>query len=135
MDTRQYEWSQVTLILDNDDIVGVRAIKYSEKMDKEYVRGKGNKPLDIKGGNISYEGEITILQSELEKLIAKGNGSVLGLRVDAVVSYGNPSKGDLLLADRIEDLEFTDNAKEMKQGDKFQEITLPFMCLNINYQI
>lgn len=133
-DTRQYEYSDITLSLGGRVITGLRGVKYSSKQEKEAVYGKGNEPLHIQKGNISHEGEITLLQSELETLRLAGKGSVLGLRLDAVMAYGNPSKGDVLIVDKIRGIEFTEDGKEMKQGDKFMEVTLPFICLRIENQ-
>lgn len=132
--SRQYEYSDITLSLGGRVITGLRGVKYSSKQEKEAVYGKGNEPLHIQKGNISHEGEITLLQSELETLRLAGKGSVLGLRLDAVVAYGNPSKGDVLIVDKIRGIEFTEDSKEMKQGDKFMEVTLPFICLRIENQ-
>ncbi len=133
-DSRQYEFADLNLELGGRSVTGFRGIKYSSKHEKELVYGKGNEPLHIQKGNKSYEGEVTMLQSELETLRQLGGGSVLGLRLDAIVSYGNPSNGDTLITDKIRGLEFTEDAKEMKQGDKFMEVTLPFICLRIENQ-
>ena len=134
-DSRQYEFADLTLELGGRIITGFRGVKYTSKQEKELVYGKGNEPLHIQKGNIAYEGEISILQSELETLRkASTSGSVLGLRLDAVVCYGNPSNGDTLIIDKIRGLEFTEDAKEMKQGDKFMEVSLPFICMRIENQ-
>ncbi len=133
-DTRQYEYADITVSIGGRVITGLRGIKYSSKQEKEHVYGKGNMPMHIQKGNISYEGEVTLLQSELETLRLAGKGSVLGLRLDAVVAYGNPSQGDALIVDKIRGIEFTEDGKEMKQGDKFMEVTLPFICLRIENQ-
>jgi hypothetical protein len=133
-DSRQYEFADLNLELGGRTITGFRGIKYSSKQEKELVYGKGNEPLHIQKGNIGYEGEISVLQSELETLRQAGAGSVLKLRLDAVVAYGNPSNGDTLVIDKIRGLEFTEDAKEIKQGDKFMEVSLPFICLRIENQ-
>jgi hypothetical protein len=133
-DSRQYEFNDLTLELGGRVVTGFRGVKYSTKQEKELLYGKGNQPLSIQKGNISYEGEITILQSELETLRKAGSGSVLGLSLDATVCYGNPANGDVLIIDKIRGLQFTEDGKEMKQGDKQMEITLPFICLRIENQ-
>lgn len=133
-DSRQYEFADLTLELGGRTITGFRGVKYTSKQEKELVYGKGNEPLHIQKGNKSYEGEVTLLQSELETLRNAGGSSVLGLRLDAVVAYGNPSNGDTLITDKIRGIEFTEDAKEMKQGDKFMEVKLPFICLRIDNQ-
>lgn len=130
--TRQYEWADVTLILGGKDITGIRGVKYSEKIEREAVYGKGRNPLAIQSGNIAIEGELTMLQSEYEALVAAGNGSILSLSLDCEISYGNPPNP--ILSDRIVGLRFTEAAKELKQGDKFMEITLPFIALQVDNQ-
>jgi hypothetical protein len=131
--SRQYEWADVTLIVGGVDITGVRGVKYTEKIEREPVYAKGRFPHSIQSGNASYEGEITMLQSEYEALVQAGGGSILSLSMDAEVSYG--THPDTITGDRIIGLRFTEAPKELKQGDKFMEITLPFIALNVQNQI
>lgn len=133
--SRQYEFADLTLVLGGKDITGFRGVKYTAKQDKEPVYGKGNEPMSIQKGNKAYEGEITLLQSELETLIANSGGCILDIQLDAIVAYGNPSKGDVLLTDVLQGIQFTEEAKEIKQGDKYMEITLPFIFLRKKPQI
>jgi hypothetical protein len=130
---RQYEFADLTLFLAGRMVAGFRGIKYAKKQDKETLYGAGNRPMSIQRGNISYEGEITLTQSELETLKILGKGSVLGLNLNAVVTYGNPANGDTLVTDKLFGIQFTEETKEIKQGDKFMEITLPFICLDIQF--
>ncbi|MCC2590359.1 hypothetical protein [Chryseobacterium sp. MFBS3-17] len=132
---REYEWGDLTLILGGRDITRFRGVKYSEKVERETVHAKGRHPHAVQSGNFTYEGEITILQSEYESLVKAGNGSILSLSLDALVSYGDPFKGDAMTTDRIESLRFTEANKEWTQGDKFAEITIPFIALRIVNQV
>ncbi|MBP4139624.1 hypothetical protein [Flavobacterium geliluteum] len=129
--SRQYEWGDLTLVLGGRDITGFRGIKYTEKGEKEALFAKGRHAHSIQTGNITVEGEITILQSELIALEKAGKGSILGLNVDGIVAYGNPSLGDTMTTDRIVGISFTEAAKEMKQGDKNMEVTIPFIALAV----
>ncbi len=129
-DSREYEAADLTFVLGGKDITGFRGLKYSVKQEKDHVYGKGNEPRGIQRGNKKMEGELTLLQSELETLTANSpNGDILDLRLDAVVAYGNPSKGDVMIVDVLQGIEFTEDAKEMKQCDKFMEVKLPFIFL------
>lgn len=132
--SRQYEWADLTLVLGGRDITGIRAVKYTEKAEKEALFAKGRNAHSIQMGNVSVEGEITVLQSELIALETAGGGSILGLSIDGVAAYGNPSAGDALTTDRIVGISFTEAPKELKQGDKNMEITLPFIALSIKNQ-
>lgn len=132
--SRQYEWADLSLVLGGRDITGIRGVKYSEKAEKEPIFGKGRYAHSIQMGNVTVEGEITILQSEYEALVTAGNGSILGLNLDGVFSYGNPALGDALITDRVIGISFTEAPKELKQGDKFMEITLPFIAIRVQNQ-
>lgn len=127
--SRQYEYADITVFMGDRDVTGLRSIKYTAKQEKETVYGKGNMPLSIQKGNKSFEGEIGLLQSELEALTESGI-SLLNLELKIVVTYGNPSNGDTLVIDELIGVQFTEETKEMKQGDKFMEITLPIIFLN-----
>jgi hypothetical protein len=129
--SRQYEWADLTLVLGGKDITGIRGVKYSEKAEKEALFAKGRYAHSIQTGNVAVEGEITLLQSEYEALVIAGGGSVLGLSLDGVFGYGNPALGDTPIFDRVLGISFTEAAKELKQGDKFMEITLPFVALSV----
>ena len=135
INNRQYEWGDLTLILGGRDLVGFRGIKYTESAEREAVYAKGRKPHGIQTGNFGYAGEIKMLQSEYEILVDAGKGSVLGLMLDALVCYGDPVLGDAMITDRIEGLRFTEAGKEFNQGDKFGEITVPFIALDIKNQV
>jgi hypothetical protein len=135
-DSREYEWADFTAILGGRDLSGIRGVKYTRKIEREGVYAKGRNARAIQSGNITIEGEITMLQSEYESLAASSkNQDILNLSVDLLGAYGNPSNGDMLLYDRIIGVRFTETSKEFKQGDKFMEITLPFVALEVKRQV
>ncbi|MCK8143208.1 hypothetical protein MW871_15060 [Flavobacterium sp. I-SCBP12n] len=133
--SREYEWADLTMILGGRDVVGFRAIKYSEKIEREAVYAKGRNAHSIQSGNSAVNGEVTMLQSEYEALVVSGKGSIMSLSLDALVAYGNPLNLDAIVKDRIVGIRFTESSKELKQGDKFMEITLPFVALRIQNQV
>lgn len=135
---REYEWADITVIAGGRDIEGLIAIEYGEKQDKNVIYGKGNKPLAIQKGNKSYEGSITLYQSELNTLqelarATTGSTSIMGLNLNAVVCYGNPTQGEVMTVDRLFNIQFTEAKKGMKQGDGNMEVQLPFICTDIKY--
>ena len=66
VNTREYEWSDVTVVMAGRNVTGLRGVKYSFKQEKELIYAKGNKPHAIQRGNKDFSGEITLLQSEYE---------------------------------------------------------------------
>ena len=130
VNTREYEWSDVTVVLAGRLVTGLRGVKYSAKQEKELLHTKGNKPHSIQRGNKIYDGEITLLQSEYEALRKASGGDILDASMDIVAAYGNPTAGDVITTDMLIGDEFTEDNTQWKQGDKFQEKTLPFIYLD-----
>lgn len=131
VNTREYEWSDVSVVLAGRPVTGLRGVKYSVKQEKELLFAKGNKPHSIQRGNKSYDGEITLLQSEYEALKQACGGDIMDASLDIVAAYGNPSAGDVMTTDILAGVEFTEDNTEWKQGDKFQEKTLPFLFIRL----
>ena len=128
--TREYEWADINVVMAGRNVTGFRAVSYTSKQEKEALYAKGNKPHSIQRGNKSYEGSISLVQSEYEALKQAAGGDILDASIDLVVSYGNPTKGDTIVTDLLQGVEFTDDKTEWKQGDKFQEKTLPFLFID-----
>lgn len=129
--TREYEWSDVTVVLAGHDVIGLRGISYNSSQEKEALYAKGNKPHGIQSGNKSYTGSIRLLQSELMELQAAAGGDVMDISLDVVVAYGNPAKGDVIHTDLVRGAQFTEVPKSLNQNDKFMEIELPFIALDV----
>jgi len=128
-DSREYEYADITLMVGGTDIRGIRAIKSKEKIEREALYAKGRLPHSIQSGNISFEGEVVMLQSSYLALRAAGNGSILNIVADILTTYGNPSQGDAAVTDRDEGCRFMEAEMGMKQGEKFMEVTVPYICL------
>lgn len=131
--SREYEWADITLLLGGVDITGIRGIKYKEEIEREHLHAKGRNAHSIQSGNVTVSGEITLLQSELDALIKQGNGSIIGLALDAEINYGNPPS--VPTTDRVLGIRFTEYEKGMDQNDKFMEITLPFLALKVQNNV
>lgn len=130
-DTKQFQYKDISLIIDGEDITGFTNIKFKSSREKEFLRGKGDEPYEIQHGNKSYEGEIGLWQSTLENLIRRSpNGDITLLRVEVVVMFAQQETAKLS-GYRLGALEFTDTEIGMSQGDKFAEITLPIMFLGL----
>lgn len=128
--SREYEWADINVVMAGRNVTGFRAVSYSSKQEKEALYAKGNKPHSTQRGNKSYEGSISLVQSEYEALAQAAGGDILDASIDLVVSYGNPTKGDTIVTDLLQGVEFTEDKTEWKQGDKFQEKELPFIFLD-----
>ena len=128
--SREYEWADIDVVMAGRPVTGIRGIKYNTKKEKELVYAKGNKPHAVQSGNYGHSGEITVLQSEYNALRQAAKGDILSVSLDIVVAYGNPTRGDAITTDILVGVEFTEDNTEWKQGDKFQEKTIPFVFLD-----
>lgn len=130
-DTREYEWADVTVVMAGRDVTGIRGVSYTSEQEKEALYAKGNKPHGIQRGNKSYTGSIRLLQSEYDALNAAAGGDALNVSFNIVVAYGNPSRGDVIKTDLLRGVELTSKPKTLNQNDKFMEIELPLIMLDI----
>ncbi|MDR2147723.1 MAG: hypothetical protein LBE91_14815 [Tannerella sp.] len=133
---REYEWADISLIVGGVPIIGFRAVSYKRAREKEAMFAKGRKAHSIQSGNETVEGSLTFTQSQLEALEAATGGNLLTAKVDVVVSYGAELNAESVASsaistDIIIGVDFTEYEKGMQQNDKFMEIELPFLALDI----
>lgn len=128
--SRDYEWADITLMLGGRDMTGIRGIKFGEKAEREPYYGKGRHAQSIQTGNIAVDGELVLKQSDVLVLKKSAkNGSLLSLSLDAIVNFGDPAEGNAMETYLITGIRFLEDNKDIKQGDKFMEITIPFIAL------
>lgn len=133
---REYEWADISLIVGGVTISGFRKISYKKTREKEAMYAKGRKAHSIQSGNEAATGTIDFTQSQYEALELATDGDVLSAKLDIVVAYGaelnSTSSGSTAIStDYIEGAEFTEWEKGMSQGDKFMNISVPFLALDI----
>lgn len=132
--SQQYAWKDIEIWMLGKKVAGAREIKYKVSQEKEVVYGAGNQPQGVQRGNKTYEGTLTLLQSEVEALTLKavelGSDDITDITgMDIIVMYA--PKGGVKTIDVIKFAEFTETEKGMAQNDKFAEISLPFIALGI----
>lgn len=130
-DTREYEWADITVIFGGVDLLTIRAVKCKKKREKEPIYAKGRQPYSLQSGNDSYEGELELLKSGYDALEDAAGGNILDAKVDLLISYGNPSNGDVMRTKKITGVGITEAEEAAKQGDKFMPVTLPFLALGM----
>ncbi len=129
--SKEYNWAQVQVFKDGKLLTKITGIKYSIKKEKEYLYAKGEDPHAIQSGNKSYEGEITLLQSHLEAfLLDLAPDEDLTDYPPFTMVVGYVPKNSLKITTHVlSSVEYTEDTRETKQGDKQMEITLPIMFL------
>jgi hypothetical protein len=132
-DTREFEWSDCTILIGKTPIEGIQNFKYKTKRKHEVVRGKGIEPHSIQSGPKDYEGEIEVLQSvilALELAARSKNPSfdLTDISFDLQVTYND---GNIATTTRVEGCRITEYEEGMGNEDTHMTVTLPFVALRI----
>lgn len=130
LDTDQYEYKDIKLVVDGKNITALRGVTLKKSMEKEILYGAGDKPQAIQKGNIAYEGEIKVLQSELSKIPERGK-DLLDMGYFNISVVFSKEFGSTIETYTITNAQFTEYELGMEQGDKNAEIALPFIALDI----
>jgi len=129
--SKEFAWSNVEISSLGKVLTKARGVKFTVKKEKEFLYARGENPHSIQSGNKSYEGELMILQSEMEAMIKqlKPEEDITDLSgVNITVAFV-PKDSTKVVTYILKGVEYTEDSRDMKQGDKFQEITLPFLFL------
>lgn len=129
----EYTWEDFKVYMGGRFVTGLRGCKYKSSQEKEPIYAMGNKPVGMGRGNKKYEASITVLQSELEAIILSSGGDITDIAPFDIVASHVTKHSAAIVTDVIKDFEFTDLEKNWKQGDKFMEIELPGVCMEIKY--
>lgn len=128
----EYAWRDVQVVRKGKILTRIRGVKFSVKKEKEYLYGRGENPHTIQSGNKSYEGEIMLPQSAVEKIQAdlepdEDLTDLVG--DDIIVAFTKKNNPTQIITYILKGVEYTEDTRDIGQGAKFMEITLPIMFL------
>lgn len=130
-------WQHATVVLLNRKLTGIRGWSINTAVEKEYVYGAGNEPIDINEGNASYTGSITVLGYELDALDraaqAAGYDNITRVPHESInmVVKLQKSKNDPLVMYSVTGISFESTDDGQNQNDKNREVNLPFKAMYI----
>lgn len=133
----EYAWKDLEVVLLGRPLVRILEVEYGVDAEKKHIYGRGKKVLGIQSGNEKPQGQITIGQSELEALIRKAKALLPGTKVTDISFNINVGylAGTEIIRDRIVGASFTNFTKSMKQGDTDMQVKLPFIALDVEFNI
>lgn len=133
--SKEFEFADIKVSMLGVELTGLRGLTYKKSQEKEHIYGAGNQPKAIQRGNKKYEGTLTLLKNDADILneAARASGyediaDVPGNNIAITCVYAN---GSALKTDTCIGVEFTEFEDGQKQGDKFKEISLPFLFLRL----
>ena len=130
---RVYSWKDISVVILGRTIKGIQNVEYKRATEKDSVYGAGSNPVAIVSGLKSYMGKITLLQYELDAMVAavkaaNPEADLTDVAFDIVVSY---ESGGIATTDIVQSCELTEYQKGMSTTDKFMSIELPFLALGL----
>ncbi len=135
--SNEYSWRDVTVTFLGRPVGGLRGIEYKVKHQKEAIFGAGYKPRGIQFGKKEVEGTITLFQSELIALNqaakTQGYADVTDIEFDVVIAY--VPDGGVVTTDKVLSVSITELPNAFKEGDLYQEIALPFIAMDVEYDV
>lgn len=135
---KEYAWGDIKIIMWGRPVVGATAIDYKLTKEKKLLRASGYYAKGIQHGQRAAAGTLTTTQSEIIAMNraarAKGYKDILDPEVEILVSY-IPEDSAAITIDRIVCASFSEIPAGMKSGDLNSEHALPFVALDIDYDI
>ena len=133
----EFSWSDLAVTAMGRTFERVTEVEYDVEVDLKQIRGRGKKVKGIQDGNETPAGSLTLGQSEVEAMIRKAqetkpNAKLTDISFDIQVHY---LKGADIVKDRIVGARFTKQPKSFKQGDPAMDIKLPFIAMDIQYNV
>lgn len=130
-DAPEIAWKDVQVVALGKPIARIKGVKFSAKKEKELAYGRGANPLFIACGNKSYEGEIKLYQSEVEAMQRQLNSDedLTDLKGFDITIAFRTQASPIITTYILKGVQFTEDHREMEQGDKYMEITLPIIFL------
>lgn len=135
-DSKQFRWKDMSVSLFGTPVAAIEELTYDVEQDQEPLYAAGDKPIAIQTGNRKYTGNLVLLKSAFDALnIAAqtaGYRDILDVSFPITAAYTNDTRitTDVLLNCNIG--KYNDG---MKQNDKFNTITLPFMFTDIRKNV
>lgn len=131
-DSREHSFANLQLVINGKIITRFKGLKFTVKKEKELLHGGGEDPIEIVSGTKSYEGEITLLGSQLEKFqqeLRPDQDLTDAPPFEVVASLSPKRPGQQMVNFTLHQCEWLEDPREFKQGDKFQEYSIPILFL------
>lgn len=134
----EFAWKDIEAVMLGRSLVRLLEVKYKVTQESKEIYGRGSEPLGIQEGNRKYEGELKVGQSELESLIKKAQDLLPQsdpTRMPAFNISVSYEKNGVVVTDVMVGVKLSEFEKGMKQGDSDMEVSLPFKCLGIKFNV
>ena len=108
----EYDWGDIKVCINGVQVIGITAVSYADKQDKQNNYGSGRHPVSRSRGRITPEAKITLYMSEVVAISRTArNGRLQDIApFDIEVAYLPPD--GVIVVDKIRNCEFTENVRD-----------------------
>lgn len=135
--SKEYAWVDVQVAIMGKIVGGLRGIAYKVKKQKGALFASGRKARGIQHGKKEVDGTVTLLQSEFIALNAaakaQGYDDLTDIDIDIIISFA--PKSGVVQTDKVVTASFTEGGSDIKEGDLNQEIALPFIACDVEFNV
>ena len=117
-----YSWASVRFRFDGGEVVAIKDITYSHKVDRAKLRGAGMRPLGRTRGEYEAEGSVTLFREGWDALRAKLGTGYMERRFSISVSYAEA--GQPVVTDELLDCVISSVENNPSQGTDALEVSL-----------
>ncbi|MCO5253632.1 MAG: hypothetical protein M9892_04610 [Bacteroidetes bacterium] len=129
-------WNRITLNLLGRDVEGIRKIAYDDTVEKENAYGASRMPIGREEKNYAATCSLELYSEEVRAI---QRSLPIGQRIqdiapfDVVVEYELPD--GTLYKDRVKNCEFTNNSREVNQGDGSIVTEYTLICSHVQWNV
>lgn len=135
--TKECAYAHITLQMLGRTFVGLRGFSFEKNIDKEYLHGAGNEPIDIQVGNKTYPVTLKLLKYEVDALndaaLNAGFDDILEVPHDAITITCSFKKNatDKIRTIVAAGVAFSNIKFGQDQGAKFTEVDMPALAMKV----
>ncbi len=131
---KEVEWQDLEVRFNGAKIAKIRGLDYGISTDKEHLFAEGDWPIGVQSGNKTPTGSLSVLKGALDDMyaaaMAAGARDLTDVQFDIVITWSSKLNRGLQTVVLVQ-CEFTEWRESMRQGDKFMEVALPFLYMDI----
>lgn len=136
---KEYAWADMAIVISGKTtpVIGIREANYGAQQQHEHLHAAGREPYTMTSGNKTYQGNLILLQSEVEalqKALPAGKDITDVRDVNITIAYIPEGLGTLV-TDQCIDVRFEEVSKGMASGDGHMEVNIPFKALKVNFNV
>lgn len=125
LDSDQFDWSQLTLRLDGVELTTLQSINISKEVNKIPIYGMNRHFSDVIYGNVTYNGNLSILHSDFQPLLQLGVDVITEVPfLISMILEGNGS----FKSYHLTGVHFTNWDLNFEQGANAGIVLLPFIA-------